>query len=52
MAFDGSFRPSFQPWDAAMSWLKNVVRPSGSLRIAGNTGVVARSPPSGSHSHE
>ena len=46
IAFDGSFRSSFHPWKAAMSWLKKHVRPSASFRTAGSTGVVARRQPS------
>src|SRR5205823_5318897 len=48
----GSLRLSFQPWKAAISWLKNALRPFGSSRTAGSTGVVARRQPSGSQSHE
>lgn len=46
IALEGSFHPRA----AAISWLKNVIRPSGSFRTAGRTDVVTRRP-SVSHSH-
>src|SRR5579871_6865008 len=46
---EGSLRSSFQPWKAAINWLKNDIRPSGNLRTAGRMGVVTRRELSGCH---
>jgi hypothetical protein len=52
MAREGSLRLSYQPQAAAMSWLKNDLRPDGKRRTAGSAGVVARSDPSDCHFQE
>ena len=38
-ALDGALRLSSQPVNAAINWLKNEVRPSSKVRIAGSAGV-------------